>query len=366
MRKTAFFLIALSPLSSLFAYSIFNARGLGGYVPPANFLEIQPRIETLLYANFDLGFVHSSEKRDVLNSNEGFIVRPSDFGFFFPLPGKFGLSLSACERFNLDFAAQSDSVHSSDYTLVRRIASRGGIESFRVSLDKSLFDMVYLGVGYERLFGGAWERWDSEILKFQDDTVVYREATVDSLLYHFRGNGFWGMAGLHFGNFNVSGFYGYLLDLKVLTEVQTERDTTFTDSAFYVPPAEMGGILSWTAPKFSLSAAFIQQTGGEPGNLLFVPGRTLEFNSSFALKPLTLTAKAGWMSWYTRTADSSSINDFYLGIGTRIPIVSFGYGNVELTGGLRTGGNITEYHAGLRLGLEFTEFWKKRERMWGG
>lgn len=116
-----------------------------------------------------------------------------------------------------------------------------------------------------------------------------------------------------------------------------------------------------------MTAAYIQQSGGEPGNLAsFVPGRTLEFNSDIALKPLTLTAKAGWMSSYTRTADSSAINDFYLGVGTRIPISSFGYGKVELLGGLRTGGSISEYHAGLTLGLEFTELWKKRERMWGG
>lgn len=363
MKEIKLYIVLLLPLNYLFSFSIFNSRGLGGYEPPSEFLRIQPRSQTILKADFLTEYVHATEPSA---SKDAFLARPYEFGFFFPLPGRFGLSLGIMERYNLDFEVESDSIESDDYTLIRRIASRGGIESFRISVDKSLFNLIYLGAGYERLLGGAWERWDSEILKLEGDSVIYQEATVDSLLYHFGGNGFWGIAGIHLGKLDVRGFYGYPLDIKVLTEVQTKRDTSVIDSAFYVPPAEFGGIVSWATPKYSISASYIQQSGGTPSGLAFVPAHTLELNSSFALKPFSLTAKAGWMSWYTTTVDSLPINDFYLGVGSRIPIQSFGFGNVELNSGIRTGGDITEYHVGLKLGLEFTELWKKRERMWGG
>ena len=354
MRRLLIFLLPLG--SVLLAYSIFNTRGLGGYTTPAEFLKIPSRTQTSLEVRFTSEYVYATDGQAGQNA---FLVRPERFRFYFPLPWRFGLGAQITPRFNLDFAVESDSARSADYTLIRRVKGRGGIEGLRLSLDKGFYDIAYLGVGYERLFGGAWERWDSEI-------VELGEMTVDSLLYYFGGNGVWGMAGFKLGPLQLRGFYGYPLDLGVTTEVQTSRDTTVVDSASYTPPAELGGVLAYSANKLELSLAYIQQKASDHTSLSFITGHLVEANAAYKFKPFILTGKAGWKSWYVESADGSPIRDTYLGIGTCIPIESYGYGILELTGGLREAGAISEYHVELRAGLEFRELWKKRERMWGG
>jgi hypothetical protein len=355
MRRALLILLVMS--FSLSAHSIFNTRGLGDYTPPREFLDIDPRTQASLAARFIAEYVYATD--DSIGGQHAFLLRPELFRFYLPLAWRFGLGVQIAQRFNLDFAVESDSAYSSDYTLIRRVKGRGGIEGLRVSLDKSFFDIVYLGAGYERLFGGAWERWDSEI-------VELGRTTVDSLLYFFGGNGFWGMAGLKLGPVELRGFYGYPLDLKVTTEVQTSRDTTVVDSASYVPPGEMGGVVTYSANKLELGLAYIHQTARDPTSLSFVPGHLIQTDASAELKPFVLTGKAGWKSWYVESSDGSPIRDIYLGIGMRIPIQSYGFGIVEVSGGLRSGRDISEYHVELYTGLEFRELWKKRERMWGG
>ena len=351
-----FLILLLLLCSALSAYSVFNTRGLGGYTPPAEFLEIPSMSETILEARFTSEYVYATDAQAGQNA---FLVRPERFRFYFPLPWRFGLGAQITQRFNLDFYVESDSARSADYTLIRRVKGRGGIEGLRLSLDKGFYDIIYLGVGYERLFGGAWERWDSEI-------VELNQITVDSLLYYFGGNGVWGMAGFKLGPLELRGFYAHPLGLQVTTEVQTSRDTTVVDSASYTPPAELGGVLAYSTDKLELGLAYIQQKAEDPGSLSFITGHLVEVNGGWELKPFILTGKAGWKSWYVESAGGSPIRDIYLGIGTRIPIESYGYGVIQLSGGLRNGGKISEYHIGLRAGLEFRELWKKRERMWGG
>lgn len=341
---------------SLEAYSIFNTRGLGEYSAPVEFLKISPRYQTSLGFDFLGEYVYATDGEV---ARDAFMMKPQRLRFFFPLPGKFGLDLQVDERYNLDYEVESDSVRSLDYTLIRRIESRGGIEGLRVSLDKSFYDVVYLGAGYERYFGGAWERWESEIVELS-------ETTVDSLLYHFSGNGIWGMAGLKVGPVELRGYYGYPFNLDVRTEIETTRDTSDVDSVTYVPPSEMGGILSYSFQNLQLSAAYLQQAGGDQVGLSFLPARQVELNALWDLNALDLTGRAGWKSWYVGTSDGSPISDVYLGLGTRIPVMSYGDGIIELSGGLRKGGTISEYHVELKAGLEFKELWKKRERMWGG
>jgi hypothetical protein len=356
MKRAILILLAMS--FSLSAYSIFNTRGLGCYTPPREFLDIDQRTQTSLEARFIAEYVYATD--DSTGGQSAFLLRPELFRFYLPLVWRFGLGTEIAQRFNLDFTVESDSAHSSDYTLIRTVKGRGGIEGLRVYLDKSFYDIVYLGAGYERLFGGAWERWDSEV-------VELGQTTVDSLLYFFGGNGFWGMAGLRLGPVEFRGFYGYPLDLKVTTEVQTSRDTAVVDSASYTPPGELGGIVTYSANKLRLGAAYVQQTASEATSLCFVPGRLIQVNASGELKPFVLTGKAGWRSWYVESSDGSPIRDIYLGLGMRIPIESYGYGIVEVSGGLRNGGSdISEYHLELYTGLEFRELWKRRERMWGG
>lgn len=350
-------LILLLPLGSvLLAYSVFNTRGLGDYMPPAEFLEIPSRTQTTLEARFLSEYVYATDNQGGKNA---FLLRPERFRFYFPLPWRFGLGAQLTQRFNLDFAVESDSVRSADYTLIRRVKGRGGIEGLRLSLDKGFYDILYLGVGYERLLGGAWERWDSEI-------VELNRITVDSLLYYFGGNGVWGAAGFKIGPVELRGFYAHPLGLRVITEVQTSRDTSVVDSASYTPPVELGGVLAYSANKLELGLAYIQQRAEDPGPLSFIVAHLVEANAAYKFKPFILTGKAGWKSWYVESADGSSVRDIYLGIGTRIPIESYGYGVIQLSGGLRNGGKISEYHVELRAGLEFMELWKKRERMWGG
>ena len=351
------FLILLLLLgSALSAYSVFNTRGLGGYTPPAEFIEIPSRTKTILEAHFTSEYVYATDNQGGQNA---FLLRPERFRFYFPLPWRFGLGAQITQRFNLDFYVESDSARSADYTLIRRVKGRGGIEGLRLSLDKGFYDIIYLGVGYERLFGGAWERWDSEI-------VELNRITIDSLLYYFGGNGVWGMAGFKLGSLELRGFYAHPLGLHVTTEVQTSRDTTVVDSASYTPPAELGGILAYSANKLELGLAYIQQKAEDSDSLSFITGHLVEANAAYKFKPFILTGKAGWKSWYVESAGGSLIRDIYLGIGTRIPIESYGYGVIQLSGGLRNGGKISEYHIGLRAGLEFRELWKRRERMWGG
>ncbi len=358
--------IAFLLTSSLWGYSIFNTRGFGGYTSAPEFLKVLPRSETSIETGFILEYNYATDGQGGQNA---FLVRPEHIRFFVPIPGHFGLSLGVGEHYNLDFKVSSDSVSSADYTLLRTVTGRGGMEGFRVGLDKSIFDIVYLNAGYERLFGGGWERWDSEILKFHDtnpDSVVFRETTVDSLLYHFSGDIVWGMLGAHVGPVTARTFYSYPLGLRVRTEVQTERDTTVVDSAAYTLPAEFGGLVNLSFSDFSFDLAYIQQTPAPGTPFAFKTGRLVELSGQWRLEPLTLTGRLGWNSSYALTADSASISDIYLGVGTRIPIKNYGFGIVSLSGGLRNGGGITEYHTELRLGLEFSELWKKRERMWGG
>ncbi|GEM_PF-2255031 len=339
-----------------FAYSLFNTRGLGMYYPPAEFQKIFSRAKTRMDVGFVLEYNYATNNtavRDML------MFRPQRITFFTPLPWKFGLSLNICERYNLDFSVRSDSTSSGDYTLIRAITGRGGVAGFRVALDKTIFNIIYLGGGYERYFGGAWERWDSEIIEL-------KEKTVDSLLYHFRGNGAWAMAGVNIGTFQLRGFYNHSFDLNIDTEVQTSRDTSLLDSASYQPPAEFGGILTYRARDYSLGLSYIQQTGGNAGRLEFVPGRIVELGGGYKFDNFSINAKAGWHQWYVRTNDNQAISDIYLGFGTRIPLKQYGVALLNLTGGYRTGGELSEYHAELNLGIEFNELWKKRERKWGG
>ncbi len=354
MRKLIALIFLLS--SALSAYSIFNSRGLGGYNPPAEFLQIQPRHQTRLGVGFLSEYVYAT---DGTGGQRAFQIRPESFQFYFPLPWRFGLGVQVTERFNLDYYVESDSARSSDYTLIRRVKSRGGIEGLRLSLDKSFYDKVYVGVGYERLFGGAWERWESEV-------VELTETTVDSLLYHFGGNGVWGMAGFKLGPVEMRGFYAHPFGLAVSTEVQTTRDSAIVDSASCIPPAELGGIITCSAKRLELGLAYIQQVPADSTLFSFVPGHIIQANAGYRFDPFILTGKAGWKNWYVETASGSPVSDIYVGIGARIPIKAYGYGKLEISGGLREGGDISEYHVELRAGLEFTEIWGKRERMWGG
>jgi len=354
-RPFLFAALAALTAGSLWGYSVFNTRGLGGYVPPVEFLNAAPRHRTRIGVGFVSEFVQAVDSSNV---RSGFLTRPERLEFYFPLPYNLGLAAQVAERFDLDFSVQSDSVRSV-YTLIRRIEGRGGIEGARVALDKSFYNVFYLCAGYERYFGGAWERWTSEVVELE--TI-----TTDSLLYHFGGDGVWGVCGVHLGGVRLRGFYAYPFALRVTTEVQTSRDTSTVDSVSYVPPVEFGGLLNYTGRRLSLGFAYIQQSGGEDGGLFFNTGRLAELNAAWRLEALTLTGRAGWSEWYARTADGSAISELYAGLGVRIPIESYGWGVVELKGGLRRGGTLSEYRAELRTGLEFNEIWKKRERMWGG
>lgn len=362
--KRVLILSALLLGSSVWGYSIFNSRGFGGYTPANEFLRVLPRDETSIEADFILEYNYAT---DGVGGQKAFLVRPEQISFFVPIPGRFGLSLGVSEHYNLDFKISSDSVRSTDYTLLRTVTSRGGMEGFRVGLDKSFFDIVYLKAGYEHLFGGAWERWDSEIISFDADTVIFREETVDSLLYHFSGDMLWGTLGAHVGPVTARVFYAHPLGLRVRTEVQTTRDTTVLDSARYVLPSELGGLLNLSFSDLSFDLAYAQQTSAQSSSpFALKTGRLVELNGQWKLKPLTLTGKLGWNSSYALTADSAGISDVYVGVGVRVPINNYGFGIINLSGGVRKGADISEYHTELRVGLEFTELWKKRERMWGG
>lgn len=362
MKKILTALIILPVL--LGAYSIFNTRGLGCYIPPIEYTRILPRNLTRIEAGFLAEYGYAT---DGIGAQSEFIVRPELVRLYVPLPGRFGFSAQICEHYNLDFAVQTDSLQSIDYTLVRFITGRGGIDGVRVALDKSFYDIIYLQVGYERLFGGAWEHWDSEILKFNDaDSIIFHEQSIDSLLYYFGGNVVWGMAGFDIGPVEVRGFYSYPFGLTISTEVQTFRDTTLLDSAFYHMPVELGGILSYSMRDIAFNLAYIQQIPPTETPLALTTGRLLELSSIWNLDQLTLTGRMGWNRSYALTVDSSFIDDIYLGVSTHIPILDYGWGKIDLSGGLRRGGDISEFHVDLRLGVEFTELWKKRERMWGG
>lgn len=355
MMKRTFLLLSVL-LSSISAYSIFNTRGLGEFDPPGDFLAIRPRSQTSLGAWF-AGEFASATDGEFRSSN--FLIRPDEFRFFFPLPWRFGLLAQVHTRYDLDFDVASDSVYSQDYTLIRNVRSRGGIDELRLGLDKSFFDIAYLGGGYELFFGGALERWDAEIVELEHKTS-------DSLLYHFRGNGLWGAAGIKLGSFQVRGYYDYPINLKVRTEVQTVRDTADTDSVTYNPPGQFGAIVSYSWRRWSVGAAYLQQLQGDDSSMSFQSGRIIQADASYRFDPLTLICKAGYKSWYTHTSDGSPISDLFTGVGVKIPIESYGFGKVELNAGLRSGGDYFEYHVGLRAGIEFTELWKRRERMWGG
>ena len=224
---TAAFLLSFGLLD---AYSVFNTRGLGQYEAPVEYLSIPSRNVTVLEGRFKFEYDRTSEDGFY---KDAFLVCPERLYFFFKLPWGFGLSTQITERYNLDFDVESDTVESSEFKLIRKVRSIGGIEGMRVGIDKSFWDIVYIGVGYERLFGGAWERWESRIRqKNIPDTLAsdYDEVTIDSLLYYFRGNGVWGIAGVKIGPVEVRGFYGYPLGLNIRTELATLRDTSIVDS----------------------------------------------------------------------------------------------------------------------------------------
>jgi len=356
--------LAVPPV--LKAYSIFACRGLGQYQPAWEYLSVQPREMTNFSANFLLEYNYTTEDE---RFNDAFTIRPNRLNFFFKLPWKFGLTAQISERYNMDFYSKSDSVTSGEYTLIRKVKSTGGIEGFRVGLDRSFFDIVYLGAGYERYFGGVLERWDSEVFTLTEtgDSILtdFYERTVDSLLYHFRGNGFWGVAGADLGPVQLRGFYGICLPLTVTTEVATTRDTSVVDSTSYTPPAEFGGIARYSARKFGVELSYIQLTGDDT-DLSLVPGRIVELNTLWKLDDFDLTAGAGYNQWGVQTVAGEGISDINLSVGARIPIEEFGFGTIGLTGGLRKGGDISEFHIEFKAGVQFQELWKRRERMWGG
>ncbi|MBN2379473.1 hypothetical protein JXM67_06690 [candidate division WOR-3 bacterium] len=367
MKRLATFTVLLLSFNGILeANSVFSSRGLGQFRAPAEYLSIAERNMTLLEGDFLFEYDYATDGK-VYDGN--FMVRPERLNFFFALPARFGLSAQITERYNLDFSIQSDSARSGDFTLIRKVLSRGGIGGFRIGVDKSFYDIGYLGIGYERLFGGAWERWDSKVLILRpdsDSTIVdFEETTVDSLLYHFAGNGLWGMAGVKVGPVEVRGFYGFPLGLTVTTELATLRDTSTTDSVSYTQPAEFGGIARFSARKMGLELSYLQLKGEENG-LGLVPGHHIQLNSLWKFEHIDLTAGVGYNKWYVQTVDTSTISDVFLSLGTRIPIKSYGYGTIGLTGGLRKGGDLSEYYVELRAGLLFKELWKRRERMWGG
>ncbi|MFB0510062.1 MAG: hypothetical protein ACETVX_06165 [bacterium] len=289
-------------------------------------------------------------------------VRPNYLKGIFGLPLGFGIGLGLAERFNQNFDIFSDS--QAGYQ--RHIVGYGGIYNFNLSLARTFYNILGLGVEYNRNFGNSLERWFFETS--QTTTI-----TTDTVITEYRGDGLKFGVSAQVWAFNLGAVYEKPMPLYINGQVLSHGIVTdsFSDLKFEYPPRIGFGLSFDAIPKLTIYLDYFNRKSkntkvADTAWSIFRNSNKYSIGFEYNLDdkhPLRVGYR--YYDWYFTETSNQVINEQALTLGSGIPIPGFGVFDFTIELINRKGGALTERIGRLNLTLHYEEAWKIRKRRWG-
>jgi len=377
MLRFWFALLSIIIFSSVQAQSFFSLRGLGEEIINSDAVMTSLGSDiSLSYQNpsfpiikenaiFEAGIIGSGVLGKQAN-NQRLIAdaRPNCLKGIFALPLSFGIGFGLSERFNQNFDVYSDTLISPGYQ--RQVVGYGGIYNLGVSIAKSFYDRVGLGVEYNRNFGDAHERWFFEALPSSN-------ITTDTVIANYSGDLL--KFGLSANIWKITLGVLYEKNLPIYINSRVLSHGVVTDSINNLKfelPDKLGFGLSFNPfEKFTIFLDYFNRNSQNTkinDSISAIYHNSTKYSLGFAYQlNERYILRLGYRNydWYFTEVTNKVIKEQAITLGTGIPIPKFGSFNFSLELINRKGGSLTENICRLNLTLHYEEAWKRRKRQWG-
>ncbi|GEM_PF-4862041 len=314
----------------LFSISVYNAKGLGdeSYLS-AHYIILDSPEHAKVEMEFGGFSVRSMEQKRV---SDNCLFTPSHFYIYIPSKN-FKFMGGVYRRYWMDFDISSDTIEKEGYRILRKVHSRGGINSLFISPGIEMRGFYIYAVS-EIMFGKCIESWEAIF----DGKTSYP----DSFFYSFQSRLF-PMVCVGYRRENSMVYISYgtqrYLDVSVVEWYHTDTSALYS-TTIEVPSVWRIFLLYQNLYAGVVRGRGMQMEGG-------IRKEVFDIGLCYRKWGIEDVYEYGAEGWYHLRFENARVS-FGLGIGKR------------------GGGQVDEIFLNLYLRIGFFEKLEKRKRLWGG